>query len=113
MSDVILNSKGPMDAIFSDPVSVLNHVWQGRHSAFWNASGGRGKNKNTDLRTSQSGFNIICLQRNQLLENDFLKSIFLDRFNLAIRQHYLDRNEGNFSEHLNFFVSKIKTASHS
>lgn len=73
-----------MDAIFPDPEGGLNHIWQWLHSVFWNASGRRGKNKDTDLLTSQSGFNIICLQKNQLLESDFLKSKFLDPFNLAI-----------------------------
>lgn len=65
-----------MVAIFPDPEGGLSHVQQGLRSAFWNASGQRGENKDTDLLNSQSGFNIVCLQKNQLLENDFLKSIF-------------------------------------
>lgn len=42
------------------------------------------KNKDSDLLTSQSGFNIICLQKNQLLTSEFLKFIFKDPFNLAV-----------------------------
>ena len=38
--------------------------------------GEEGKNKDTDLLTSQSGFNTVCLQKNRLLGNDFLKSSF-------------------------------------
>lgn len=65
-----------MDALFPDLEGGLCHVRQGLRSTFWNASGQRGKSKDTDLLNSQSGFNIVCLQKNQLLENDFLKSIF-------------------------------------
>lgn len=70
--------------LFSDPegVSIMSGndciEYSGMHQ------GQRGKNKDTDLRTSQSGFNIICLQKNQLSDNDLLKPIFKDHFNLAI-----------------------------